>query len=420
MGMVKLADLEPRMMLAADVRNHDGRFLFASGTVLTPEHIRILKVWGIVEADIQGIAADESAGLSDGGIAEVISSARGRVVHKFQRTEAGHPAVEELKKLYIERRVRNGAPHTQERSLYREQKLLRQCGCVVTGEREPELLDLAAFIQNDLRLPTLPAIFNRINETIMDPKSSANDIASVISMDVALASRLLTIVNSAFYGFPYKIDTLSRAVAIVGTKQLTTLAFGVSIMKMFEHIPLEYIDMESFWKHSIGCGLASRLIAGYKNIQNTERLFVAGLLHDIGRLILYSYWPCHMMKTLKRARDTELFVYEAEREELGTDHGEIGGLLVKKWNLPFLLENIIRYHHKPQKSQNRLESSIVHLADIITNTIEVGASGETLVPVLDSESWASLGLSKNILHPVIEHIDRQLDEIIAFFLSDPK
>ena len=420
MGMVKLADLEPRMMLAADIRNHDGRFLFASGTVLTPKHIRILKVWGIVEADIQGTSTDEPAELPEGVPPEVISSARGRAVKKFLRTDPEHPAVEELKKLYIGRNISNEAPFAQERSFYREQTLLGECGYTVTGAQEPELLDLASFIQNDLRLPTLPTILNKINETIMDPKSSANDIASVISMDVALASRLLTIVNSAFYGFPYKIDTLSRAVAIVGTKQLTTLAFGVSIMKMFEHIPLEYIDLESFWKHSIGCGLASRLIAGYKNIQNTERLFVAGLLHDIGRLILYSYWPCHMLKAFERAREHSLLLYEAEREELGTDHGAIGGLLVKKWRLPFLLENTIRYHHTPQKSQNRLESSIVHVADVITNTAEVGASGETLVPVLDSESWESLGLSTNILAPVIEHIDRQLDEIIAFFLSDPK
>jgi putative nucleotidyltransferase with HDIG domain len=250
----------------------------------------------------------------------------------------------------------------------------------------------------------------QINSTIEKPNSSANDIAKVISRDTGLSARLLKIVNSPFYGFPSKIDTLSRAVTIVGTKQLSTLAMGLNIINVFNNIPSDLINMQSFLEHSIVCGIISRILASYKNIQNSERLFVAGLLHDIGRMILYNSAPVHAREALIKAKQFNSLLFKTEQETLGFDHTQIGGLLLKKWKLPISLENIVKYHHTPQKSQNPLEPAIVHLADIMTNALGMGSSGERLVPPLDPDAWELIDLSTNILALIINQMDRQVEE----------
>ncbi|MCK9273937.1 MAG: HDOD domain-containing protein [Syntrophales bacterium] len=415
MGLVKLADLEPGMTLTADVRNHDGRFLLSSGTILAEKHIRIFKAWGIIEAEADGIRSEKISRAEHCGPGD-LEFIRASADDFFFRNDLQHPVIKELKKIHIERKI--ARTNRKAKKIVSDSHPAMKCPCEVRREDAALRSENSNFIEDDVRLPTLPEIFSKINEIIANPKSSALEIADVISKDTALAARLLTIVNSAFYGFPVKIDTISRAVVIVGTKQLTTLAYGVTIMKMFQHISADYIDTESFWKHSLACGIASRVIAGYKDIRNTERLFVAGLLHDIGRLALYSYRPSHMIRAIKKAKEKSLFLHETELEELGIDHCEAGGMLAKKWRLPSMLEDTMQFHHFPVKSCNRLESSIVHIANIITNAAEIGSSGEMLMPVLDFASWDLLGLSKNILTPIIEQIDRQIHEIMAFFLPD--
>ena len=165
--------------------------------------------------------------------------------------------------------------------------------------------DLAALLEGDVGLASLPHIFTEINRVISDPRSSAIHVANVISKDPNLTTKLLRIVNSAFYGFPSKIDTISRAVTILGSKQLSTLALGTSVLEIFKDIPADLVDMKSFWEHSVACGAAARMIASYRNIVNTERLFVAGLLHDIGRLVTYKYLPQQGREMLFHAQRTD-------------------------------------------------------------------------------------------------------------------
>ena len=420
MGLIKISELRPNMMLAEDLRNYDGRFLFPKEAILTPRHIKVLKIWGIVEVDIKGVEPDQLAGKHNDYDPVIVKKAEQIINARLVHVDTGHSAMEELRNLCILRKAeelrKTGMKTSPGAKSFSGTNRGKDDG--LPGEDESLFpVDIDGLLQNDIYLPTLPTIFNKINETIMNPNSSANDIGEVISKDTGLSARLLQIVNSAFYGFPSKIDTLSRAVAVIGTKQLTMLACGISIIKMFEHIPSDCIDMELFWKHSLTCGLTARAIAGYKNIQNTERLFVSGLLHDIGRLILYSYWPKHALKALKKARRESLLLFEVERQEIGIDHAAIGGLLAKKWKLPFLLENTIHYHHEPTKSQNRLEAAIVHLADIITNATGIGSTGEVFVPPLNGDSWKTIGLSNNVLSVTVEYVDRQLDEIKEFFFS---
>ena len=386
------------------------------GTNLTTDQIRMLKMWGVIEADIEGNEREYTKReTSDHVDAESIEIAEKMTSDFFVHTDRKHPAVREL---FNACSLRKAVELVQRKTktAYNEFPKIDSCITVVPVHLTTEK-GVLEYITCDIELPTLPVVFMKINETIINPKSSARDIADAISMDVSLSTRLLKIVNSAFYGFPSQIDTLSRAVAIVGTRQLSILAFGIKIISVFEGISSDIIDMKSFWEHSIACGVISRIIAGYKNIRNTERLFVAGLLHDIGRLILYSHMPTVSLCAFQKAKETGGLLYDSEREIMKLDHATVGQILLKKWKLPFSLEDIVAHHHVPETSQNQLECSIVHLADIITNAIKIGTSGEYYVPPLNSFSWERIDLSEKVLCSIIQQSDRQIDEIIQLFFS---
>ena len=419
MGLVKINQISPGMELAEDLRDSRGRFLLPSGVGLTARDIRVLKMWGVVEADIQGIGAD---GVEDAAAREIDPSlmemAEKVVTRQFRYADADHPAVHELRRLCILRKA-------EEMQRRKDEGVER--GDTIEGETDsdeiPQLnidtVDFQRLIQSHiLELPTLPMISLKMHETIARPNSSANDIARVISRDTTLSARLLKIVNSAFYRFPSRIDSVSRAVAIIGTKQLTTLASGVAIINMFRNIPSSIIDMKSFWKHSVRCGVHARIIASYHGIQNTERLFLSGLLHDIGRLILYNYAPDHAVYALTKAKRTQHLLRGIECEDLEFDHAETGGQLLKRWKLPVLLEEAVCYHHNPGEAQNPLEPSIVHLADVMANAVGVGSSGERFVPPLEAGAWEEIGLSANVLEVIMKQADRQTEEIFTFFYSD--
>jgi HD-like signal output (HDOD) protein len=178
------------------------------------------------------------------------------------------------------------------------------------------------------------------------------------------------------------------------------------------------VDMKSFWKHSIGCGIAARILSGHTGITNRERLFVGGLIHDIGRLVLFMYHPVPASETLYVARESNRLLYDAENEVMTLRHTIVGKLLLKKWKLPITMENMVTYHHNPNSSKNPLEPSIIHLADVIVNALQIGTSGERLVPRLVPEAWQESGLSKSIIVPTIQQIERQLNEVIRFFIND--
>lgn len=415
MGLISISELKPDMVLAHDLSDRNGRFLMSKGSVLTQKYIKICKIWGVIEADIVGISQEDTEAIALKEFdASTIAAAEENARKYFLHCDMDHPAVRELFRLCTLREAEGKHPGREDIKPEMPPQAVNQA----TPGKKPSDINLAKFIKDDTRLSTLPYIFKQILETISRPNSSAHDIAEVIGKDTNLSGRLLKIVNSAFYGYPSGIDTLSRAVNIVGTKQLSTLAIGINMTNMFKKIPCKIINMKLFWQHSILCGINARIIAGHKNIQNTERLFVAGLLHDIGRLLLYNEVPAQSLHAIIIARNNHDLFYLAEREILNCDHGHIGGELLKKWKLPVSLEDTVRHHHDPQKSQNRIEAAIIHLADIMANAMGIGSSGEILVPPLNHDAWMQIGLSPNILSLTMEQSDRQLEDIFESIYMD--
>ncbi len=264
-----------------------------------------------------------------------------------------------------------------------------------------------ALISDSLELASLPAVVMRAMELLNDPETSASDIGQVISEDPALSAKLLKIVNSAFYSFPSRIDTISRAITIVGTLEITDLILGSTAVDAFAGLPNELIDMTHFWEHSLYAGVVARVLARHHRAPNTERFFVSGLLHDIGSLVLYHQRPEESRAALEKARaGTSLHL--AEQEIFGFDHSDVGAELMQAWNLPEAFIEAARYHHRPTETKRfPLEAAMVHLADVIAASAHTTGSGTEHVPPLEPGAWDLTGLSVEITESVITEADRQ-------------
>ncbi len=275
-------------------------------------------------------------------------------------------------------------------------------------------------LSNVEQLISLPAAYVRLNELVDDPGSSTDDIAHVITQDVALTARLLRVANSPLYGLSTQIDTVSRAVTVLGTQQVRSLALATSACKSFEGIPNELMSMENFWEHSILCALCARTLALECLKQQREAVFVAGLLHDIGQLVLYRALPDLSRQTLEACLDSpdELESQEAEREIIGFDHAEIGSELARNWSLPASLQVCIAYHHDPaQATQSRVETAIVHIANSIAALVELNTQELDNAPRIHDIAWELTGLDEDIIAPTIASVQTQIGDARALLMG---
>jgi HD-like signal output (HDOD) protein len=274
-------------------------------------------------------------------------------------------------------------------------------------------------LTRDLTVPSLPKVCLRLNEAVENPRTSTLEIAEIISSDSALTARLLRLVNSSFYGFPAKIETPSQAIMIIGTAHLCDLAFTTSIARLFRNIPADLVSMDSFWRHSIACGLAARILASHRHEPNVERFFVAGTLHDIGRLVIYQQVPHLARQALLRCRADADLLHLVERSVIGVDHSAVGGALLRHWALPQSLVESVAWHHDPLEAQRHpLEAAIVHVADIVAQALHLGTSGERYVPPLSPAAWDLLDLPVTMMATVVDEVDEQFDDVTHAILHE--
>jgi putative nucleotidyltransferase with HDIG domain len=278
-------------------------------------------------------------------------------------------------------------------------------------------LDPLDILRQEHQLPALPQVFLELQQAINAKNTSADDLAAIISQDPSLTAFLLRMVNSAFYSLPMQIDTISRAVTVVGVNQLSTLAVGTSVMNLFKDIPAEVLDMEQFWKHSIACGLIARRLCRITGKGDPERAFVAGLLHDIGQLILLQAEPERAAAVLIHARSKDVLLFVEEKALLGFDHATLGGMLLRKWNFPFVLVSSVLEHHHPKEKQKADEPALVHCAEMIATSLGIGSSGEYFVQPPDRVIWDSMGLTADRVSEMIEDLDEELEESFGILIQ---
>ncbi|MFZ5996879.1 MAG: HDOD domain-containing protein [Nitrospirota bacterium] len=279
----------------------------------------------------------------------------------------------------------------------------------------------ADLVKGDVQVSSLPMVALRLNEVVNNPYSSVMDIGKIIGEDQGLTARLLRLANSPFYAFPSKIETITKAVTVIGTQQILDLVLATSVMNMFKGIPKDLITMEAFWYHSIASGVIARILAIYRREANVERFFVAGILHDVGRLVIYTKLPDAAREALVRCKERKEILYKAEREVIGFDHADVGEHLLKEWKLPLSLIEMVATHHAPSRAKHfPAEAAAVHVADIIAHALQLGSSGEASMPPLDAKAWEKLALSPSQLAPTIDQAERQFVAAIQLIHTEPQ
>lgn len=269
-------------------------------------------------------------------------------------------------------------------------------------------------------LVTLPDVYLRINRLIEDPNSSSLDIAKAVSQDASFTVKLLKLANSAVYNFPSTIDTVAKAVTIIGTSQIRSLALSLSVASSFEGLPNDLVSMRNFWKHSLLCALAARQLCKLARRCDADALFTAGLLHDIGELIIFNRLPEEAKEALLLVLDSqeEVGVPEAENQVIGFDHSAVGGALARQWNLPSVLQECIACHHDPAKAEKHpREAALIHIANTLAQLAEVDSLELDDAPLIDPVAWEITGLDAEVVEPVVRAAQQEFTEIEQLFLG---
>jgi len=275
----------------------------------------------------------------------------------------------------------------------------------ISSEQQGQRLKAADLVSGVVRLVSLPEVCIRVNEMMDEASTSASDIGKVISQDTGLTARLLKIVNSSFYGFPSKIETVTRAVTVIGLRELRGLVLAASAIETFSKIPNEILNMVQFWRHSVYCGVVAQLLADRCHVLHSERLFVAGLLHDIGKLILCHRLPSESKIVMEKMKTEQLLDFEVEQDIIGFDHADVGGELIKAWQMPTSLEQALRYHHDPaQAHEITMEICLVHMANVITGWAEqeLDVDVEINVQPISQVAWDVTGLDESVIEPILK------------------
>jgi len=248
-------------------------------------------------------------------------------------------------------------------------------------------------LQEVTELISLPEVYLKLRRLMDDPRSDIYDFAEVISVDPNLSSRVLKVANSAYFGFPEPVDSIARAVNMLGIGQLHNMVLGISAMSSLE-LPNDIMPLNTFWRASLFAGVLARLLGERMKLATSEHLFIAGLLHEIGHLVLYSKFPLQALAARQIAEQQGKQIHEAEMQLLGCHYGDIGAMLMANWNLPDNLQILTRNQPVPADADAlKIETTLMHLAHACAY-IEATDSDTAADTSFDAEIQALTGLSQ--------------------------
>ncbi|VAW84583.1 hypothetical protein MNBD_GAMMA16-530 [hydrothermal vent metagenome] len=273
---------------------------------------------------------------------------------------------------------------------------------------------IESIVSESNKLISFPGVAIKVNSMVNDPAVTAKDIGKVISQDPGMTAALLKVVNSPFFGFSREVDTISRAVTLLGGKQVRDLTLAASAANAFKGIPNELLSMDDFWYHSLCCALVAQELADLSKVKKTESVFIAGLLHDIGQLAIFNNQPELAKKSLSLVLDSpgELELYEAEQQIMGFDHAQVGQALALSWGFPESLLTCIAFHHEVSVASNyQTEVAITHIANSIACLIEINSTHLDDAPPIDALAWEATGLNEDVVTVVVEAARGKIKEL---------
>jgi len=265
----------------------------------------------------------------------------------------------------------------------------------------PDPLRIKKITEKIIGLPTLPTVVSKMIELVDNPKTSAASLASLISTDQALTAKILKMANSAYYGFSREIATVNMAIVVMGFNAVKEMGLSLSVFDMFKDLSnIRHFDVTLYWQHSVGCGVAAKMVARKFRNNLAGEAFVSGLLHDIGKIVINQYLHAEFTEIMNRVADNNEPLDTVEMELLGTHHGEIGGWLADRWRLPMVIADAIKHHHTPWDSKkNRLLVAMVNVANYLCHICGIGASGRPSPLPIDEKTWEILDQNNIPLGP---------------------
>ena len=279
-----------------------------------------------------------------------------------------------------------------------------------------EVDEMMTLLDKIEEIPTLPTIYTKVSNLMSNPNSSVIEIARVIEVDQALTSKILRIVNSSFFGFNRKIISINQAIVLMGFNTIRNTVLSVTVFNSFSDIANNNFDLRQFWRHSIATGIISSILdnklgAGYK-----DETFVAGLLHDMGKIIMNKYFENEFSETLSFAKNNQLSFYESERKVVGFSHDEVGEYISEKWKLPFSLVEAIALHHQPENIRSNPKLvSLVHLADVFANRLKFNFLSDTKNTEINPFVFEELNLDNDSIPDLITEISQILSKSMNLF-----
>ncbi len=255
-------------------------------------------------------------------------------------------------------------------------------------------------------LPALPHVVVQVMKLSEDPDSTAQDINNVLTQDQSMTARVLRLANSAFYGFPRRISTVTDAVVLLGFRTIRSIVLAASVSEILnQEIGGYALEPGELWRHSQSSAIAARIIAKRIKYPAVDVAYTAALLHDIGKVILNSYMKEAYYEVVEKVENTNIPFNEAEMAVMGYDHAQAGARVAEKWNLPPELVEAIMLHHEPEKATiNKKLTAIVHVADIISVTMGIGVGVDGMLYSISSEAMELLGISEIDIESIISEM----------------
>jgi putative nucleotidyltransferase with HDIG domain len=276
---------------------------------------------------------------------------------------------------------------------------------------------LRATIEAITDLPTLPVIVSEISSQIANPSTNAADIGRLIERDQILTSKVLRLVNSAYYGFPKQIKSIQHAVVILGFNKVKTVIVTASVFGAFGARQAAELDVLRFWQHSLGVAISSKVVAEMMGLAHSaEDAFIGGLLHDIGKVILDQFQPAIYGPIVKYANDKGILLVEAEKEVMGLTHATVGEWIMEKWRLPPAIVQMVSSHHTPNRSMERRELiTSIHLGDILARALGIGSGGDQRMPEIDPIVATNHNVDLQFFETAVSRIIGEVGKASDFF-----
>jgi putative nucleotidyltransferase with HDIG domain len=281
---------------------------------------------------------------------------------------------------------------------------------------EKSLVKLNRYIDS---MPSLSITVSKIIEVVKNPQATAKDLNKVISLDPVLVGKVLKLINSAYYGLSNKVTSLVTAIIMLGMNTIKNLALSTAVLgNMKKDHNFKALNIDGFWRHSIGVGVLSKLIAAKIGIPTNKReeYFIGGLLHDIGKIPLNELFEESYMQAIRAADMKKAKLLDMEKEVIGITHTDVGKMIAEKWNLMDETFECVLYHHDSNMASEKNYKLVtsVHIADIYCNMNQVGFSGNRHAEQIGDHLFESIGINEGTLEELIDSMSEELDKASVF------